>query len=81
VSERTAEQVQHEIEKARDALAETVDQLTTRANPKRLADEAKQNALQKAQSPAGKAVIGGVGAVLVLLVVLRVRNGRKHKND
>jgi hypothetical protein len=78
VPERTAEQVQHDIEQARDALAVAVDQLATRANPKRLADEAKQSMLEKAKSPAGKAVIGGVGALVVLLVVLRFR---KHGDD
>ena len=41
--ERTAEQVQHEIETARDSLAAAVDQLAARTNPKRLADEAKQS--------------------------------------
>ena len=67
--ERTAEQVQHEIESARDALAVAVDQLATRTNPKRLADEAKQSLIEKAQTPAGMAVLGGVGAVVALLVV------------
>jgi hypothetical protein len=81
VPDRTAEQVQHEIEQARDALAVTVDQLTTRTNPKRLANEAKQTAVEKAKSPAGMAAIGGAGAVVILLVVLRIRNGRKHKDD
>jgi hypothetical protein len=78
VPERTAEQVQTEIETARDALAVAVDQLATRANPKRLADEAKQTLLQRAQSPAGKAVLGGVGVVVLLLVVRRVRRGKRE---
>jgi hypothetical protein len=77
VPERTAEQVQQEIENARDALAGAVDQLATRTNPKRLADDAKQSLVQKAQSPVGKAVLGGVGALVVLLVIRRVRKGRK----
>jgi hypothetical protein len=77
VPERTAEQVQHEIEKARDELAVTIDQLATRANPKRLADEAKQSLLEKAQSPAGKAVLGGVGLLVALMVVRRLRKGKK----
>jgi hypothetical protein len=77
VPERTAEQVQHEIEKARDELAVTIDQLATRANPKRLTDEAKQSLLEKAQSPAGKAVLGGVGLLVALMVVRRLRKGKK----
>ncbi len=74
--ERTAEQVQREIESARDALADAVDQLATRANPKRLADEAKQSAIAKAQTPVGKAVIAGVGLIVVLLVARRIRRAR-----
>jgi hypothetical protein len=74
--ERTAEQVQNEIETARDALADAVDQLATRTNPKRLADEAKTSAIRKAQSPVGLAAIGGVGAVVVLLVVLRRQSSK-----
>ncbi len=75
VPERTAEQVQQEIESARDALAAAVDQLTTRTNPKRLASEAKQSLIDQAKSPAGKAVLGGLGAVVLLLVIRRIRRG------
>ena len=80
MSERSPEEVQREIEQARDALADAVDQLTFRANPKRLADETKQTLLAKAQSPAGKAVIAGVGVLFVLVVVRGIRGGRKHKD-
>lgn len=78
--ERTPEQVQCEIEQARDALAVAVDGLTTRTNPKRLADNAKQDLIARAQSPAGKAVIVGVGVLFVLVVVRGVR-GRKKDRD
>ena len=78
--ERTPEDVQREIEQARDALAEAVDQLTYRTNPKRLANNAKHTALEKAQSPAGKAVIGGVGALFVLIVVRGIVKGRKNRD-
>jgi hypothetical protein len=77
--ERTAEQVQHEIESARDALASAVDQLATRTNPKRVADDAKQALVDKAKTPVGLAVVGGAGALVVLLVVLRIRAGRRAK--
>ena len=80
VPERTAEQVQHEIETARDSLATAVDQLAARTSPKRLAGDAKQSLIEKAQSPGGKAVLGGLGAVIVLLVVRRVRMGRKSSD-
>ena len=41
-------------------------QLATRSNPKRLADDAKQSLLAKAQTPAGKAVIGGPANSVVI---------------
>lgn len=75
--ERTPEEIQREIEGARDALADAVDQLTYRADPKRIAKDTKQRLIAKAQSPQGKAVIGGVGALVVLLVVRKVRKRRR----
>jgi hypothetical protein len=75
VAQRSADVVQAEIEHARDALAVAVDQLATRTSPKRLAGQAKQTMIEKAKTPAGKAVIGGVGAVLALLVIRRIRSG------
>lgn len=77
MAQRTAEEIQREIEQARASLAVAVDQLAERTNPKRLANEAKQSLLAKAQTPAGKAVIGGAGALVVLLVIRRIRR-RSH---
>ena len=39
---RDAETIQAEIERARDSLARTVDELTTRANPKRIVEQGKR---------------------------------------
>lgn len=72
--ERDAEDIKREIEDARNTLARSVDQLTYRANPKRVVDNTKQTLLQKAQTPQGKAVLGAAGAILVLLIVRRVRH-------
>ena len=36
---RDADTIQAEIERARDALAQTVDELTTRGNPKRIVEQ------------------------------------------
>ncbi|MBV9595046.1 MAG: DUF3618 domain-containing protein [Actinobacteria bacterium] len=74
--ERTAQDIQREIEQSRDALAASIDQLVERASPKRIGSDLKVALLVKAQSPAGKAVIGGVGALVVLLIVRRVRRAR-----
>jgi hypothetical protein len=73
---RTADDIQRDIEQARTSLAVAVDQLAERTSPKRIANQTKQNLTEKAQSPAGKAVIGGAAALVALLVVRRVRRRR-----
>jgi hypothetical protein len=70
--ERSADDIQREIEKSRAALAETVDELAFRTNPKRAVDNVKQTLRQKAQSPQGRAVIGVAGGLVLLLVVRRI---------
>jgi hypothetical protein len=70
--ERSADDIQRDIEKARESLAVAVDQLAYRTNPKRIADNAKQSLKDKAQTPQGKAVIAGAGALLVILVIRRI---------
>lgn len=73
---RTAEDIQRDIERARASLAVAVDQLAERTSPKRIADQTRQSLKAKAQSPAGMAVIGGAGALIALLVIRRIRRGR-----
>jgi hypothetical protein len=72
--DRSPEQIQRDIEGARRALAVSLDQLVQRTSPKRLADQGKQRALDWARTPTGKAVLGSVGAVTVLLVVRKIRS-------
>jgi len=72
-SERTADEIQADIEQARASLAVAVDQLAVRTSPKRLGDQIKQAIIAKAKSPQGQAVIAGTGAVVLILVVRRVR--------
>lgn len=71
--ERNPEEIQRDIEQARASLAIAVDQLAYRTNPKRVADNAKKSLVAKAQTPQGMAVIGGAGALVVFLVVRRIR--------
>ena len=70
---RSADDIQRDIEKARASLAVAVDQLADRTSPKRIADQTKKNMAAKAQSPAGKAVIGGIVALIVLMVIRSIR--------
>ena len=74
---RTADDIQRDIEQARVSLATAVDQLAERTSPKRIMNDTKQNLIAKAQTPAGKAVIGGGGALVALLVIRRMRRRRR----
>lgn len=73
---RSPDEVQHEIERTRSDLATTLDQIAERANPKRLAAQGQANVRDFLQTPAGKAVLGSVGGVVLLIVVARVRAHR-----
>ena len=73
---RTADDIEHDIEQARVSLAVAVDQLAERTSPKRIAKQAKQNLVAKAKTPAGMAVLGGAAVVTALLVARRIRRSR-----
>ena len=66
---RDPETIQREIEKARDALAVTLDQLGEKTSPKRLVDNAKASARSSLDDPKVKYALIGVGVVVGLLVV------------
>jgi hypothetical protein len=78
---RTPEQIQFEIDAARESLASTLDELSFRGNPKRLADQGKAAALAFLQSPPGMAIVGAVGLVVVAVVGRKVGRTIKHRND
>ncbi len=69
---RDADTIQAEIERARDALAVTVDELTVRANPRRLANEGKQKLLAKFADPRIKYPLIAAGIVLGALIVRKL---------
>jgi osmotically-inducible protein OsmY len=73
VADRSAEQIQRDIEQARAGLADAVDQLAYRTNPRRVTDNAKQALLVKANTPQGRIVIGVSGGLVLLLIVRRFR--------
>ncbi|HET6878088.1 MAG TPA: DUF3618 domain-containing protein [Jatrophihabitans sp.] len=73
--ERNAEDIQRDIEQSRVALADAVDQLAYRINPKRVMENVKQTLLEKAQSTQGRIVLGVAGGLVVVLIVRRVRKG------
>ncbi|SHU63985.1 DUF3618 domain-containing protein [Mycobacteroides abscessus] len=69
---RDPEAIKADIDKARDQLAATVDTLSDRANPQRLAEDAKASVLATLNKPAVKFTILGFGAVVAVLVVRKV---------
>jgi hypothetical protein len=71
--ERSADDIQRDIEKSRAALAEAVDQLAYRTNPKRAVANFKQNLRDRAQTPQGQAVIAVVGGLVVIVIIRRFR--------
>lgn len=75
MADRDPEEIKQEIDRARDQLAATVDSLTERANPRRLADDAKSAALTFVKKPPVLLSLIGVGALVAVLAVRRIRNG------
>ncbi len=76
---RSPEQIQQEIDAARESLAATLDELSYRGSPKRLTEQGKAKVQEFLQSPAGMAVVGGVGLLVTFVVTRRiVKAVRKH---
>jgi hypothetical protein len=74
VAERDPDTIKQDIDKARDQLASTVDSLAVRANPRRLADDAKARAIGFVKKPAVAISLAGIAALAATLVVRRIRN-------
>jgi len=73
VADRDPDTIKQEIDQARDLLASTVDSLAERANPRRIADDLKAGGVRFIQKPAVTISLAGVGVVVVVLVVRRIR--------
>ncbi|MFD6352347.1 DUF3618 domain-containing protein [Nocardia tengchongensis] len=69
---RDTEAIEREIEAARNRLASTLDELAVRADPQRLADNAKQSLVAKVNEPKIKYSLIGVGALIATLVVVKI---------
>jgi hypothetical protein len=76
VADRDPDTIKAEIDQARDQLASTVDSLAERANPRRLADDAKSAVLGFVSKPPVAISLAGVGALLIVLFVRRWRRNR-----
>ncbi|MEI4273334.1 DUF3618 domain-containing protein [Klenkia sp. LSe6-5] len=71
---RSPEQIQQEIDAARESLAATLDQLVFRGSPSRLTEQAKARAQQWLTSPAGQATLAAAGLFVTFVVVQKVRH-------
>jgi Protein of unknown function (DUF3618) len=74
VADRDPDAIKQEIDQARDQLASTVDSLAERANPRRLADDAKARAIGFVKKPAVAISLAGIAALTVALAVRKIRN-------
>jgi hypothetical protein len=74
VAERDPDAIKQEIDQARDQLASTVDSLAERANPRRLADDAKARAIAFVKKPAVAISLAGIAALAAALAVRKIRN-------
>ncbi|OBG48941.1 MULTISPECIES: DUF3618 domain-containing protein [Mycobacterium] len=74
MADRDPEAIKRDIDVARDQLAATVDSLAVRANPRRLADDLKVRVIAFVKKPAVTVSLAGVGVLVVVVVVHRVRN-------
>ena len=74
---RDPREIQLEIDAARESLAATLDQLSYKTSPKRVAGQGKAAALRFLQSPPGIALVSGIG---LLVTVGVIRKARYRKN-
>ena len=74
MADRDPETIKRDIDVARDQLASTVDSLAERANPRRLADDVKARVIGFVTKPAVAVSLVGIGSVVVVVVVRRIRN-------
>ncbi len=69
---RDPDTIQREIEKAREALAESLDVLSERANPKRFVDQGRTSLQQRLADPKIKYGLMAFGALIALAVLRKL---------
>ncbi|ANE82839.1 hypothetical protein A7U43_11610 [Mycobacterium adipatum] len=73
MADRDPEAIKKDIDQARDQLAATVDSLAVRANPHRLAEDAKAKIVAFVTKPPVLLTLAGAGTVVVVVVIRRIR--------
>ncbi|MCV7259938.1 DUF3618 domain-containing protein [Mycobacterium shimoidei] len=74
MADRDPDAIKRDIDQARNQLATTVDSLAERANPRRIADDAKTRLLAFIKKPVVAVSLAGIGALAIVVVVRRIRN-------
>jgi len=69
---RDPDTIQQEIEKARDALAESLDVLSERASPKRFVDQGRASLQQRLADPKIKYGLIALGVVIAAAVLRKL---------
>ncbi len=69
---RDPETIEREIEQARDALADSLDALGEKANPKRLVDAGKQGAQERLADPRVKYGLIALGALIGIALLRKL---------
>lgn len=70
---RDTDSIERDIERAREQLANTLDELSTRASPQRLVESARRKISTTLADPRVRAALVGVGVLVVALVTVRAR--------
>lgn len=78
---RSIDAIQRDIERTRNQLAKTLDELSVRADPKNLAEDARGQVMDTAKDPKVQMVVGGVVAGVLLLTAIAVGSKRKEKKQ
>lgn len=69
---RDPDTIQRDIEEAREALADTLDALSERANPQRLIDSGKERAQETLADPRVKYALMAVGGLIALVLIRKI---------
>lgn len=78
---RSIEDIQRDIERNRNQLARTLDELSVRTNPKNVADDAKSRVVDALNEPKVQAALGVVAALIVGGIALGIRRGRNRNKE
>ncbi len=69
---RDPDTIQREIEQARDALADSLDELSERAHPKHLVDAGKESVQERLADPRIRYGLMAIGALLAFALLRKL---------